>query len=183
MSYSPRLKKQYREEIIPTLTEKFGYKTVMRVPKLQKIVISQGLGDAVADKKVIDNALVDVSRIAGQKAVATLSKKDVSNFKLRKGMPIGTKVTLRGDKMYDFLDRLIAVALPRTRDFRGINPKGFDGRGNYNLGVKEHIIFPEIDIDKVSKIVGMDITFVTSAESDEEGMALLDAFGFPFIKK
>lgn len=183
MSYSPRLKKQYKEEIIPALTEKFGYKTIMRVPKLQKIVISQGLGDAVADKKVVDNAIADVSRIAGQRAVATMSKKDVSNFKLRKGMPIGTKVTLRGDKMYDFLDRFIAVALPRTRDFRGVNPKGFDGRGNFNLGVKEHIIFPEIDIDKVSKILGMDITFVTSAESDEEGRALLDAFGFPFIKK
>ncbi|MBP5984257.1 MAG: 50S ribosomal protein L5 [Fluviicola sp.] len=183
MSYSPRLKKQYREEIIPALTEKFGYKTVMRVPKLQKIVISQGLGDAVADKKIVDNAILDVSRIAGQRAVATISKKDVSNFKLRKGMPIGTKVTLRGDKMYDFLDRFISVALPRTRDFRGINPKGFDGRGNFNLGVKEHIIFPEIDIDKVSKILGMDITFVTSADSDEEGRALLDAFGFPFVKK
>jgi large subunit ribosomal protein L5 len=183
MDYSPRLKKQYREEIIPALTEKFGYKTVMRVPRLQKIVISQGLGDAVADKKIIDNAILDVSRIAGQKAVATNSKKDVSNFKLRKGMPIGTKVTLRGDRMYDFLDRFIAVALPRTRDFRGVNAKGFDGRGNFNLGVKEHIIFPEIDIDKVSKILGMDITFVTSAESDEEGRALLGAFGFPFIKK
>jgi large subunit ribosomal protein L5 len=183
MSYSPRLKKQYKEEIIPALTEKFGYKTVMRVPKLQKIVISQGLGDAVADKKIVDNAILDVSRIAGQRAVATISKKDVSNFKLRKGMPIGTKVTLRGDKMYDFLDRFISVALPRTRDFRGINPKGFDGRGNFNLGVKEHIIFPEIDIDKVSKILGMDITFVTSADSDEEGRALLDAFGFPFVKK
>lgn len=183
MSYSPRLKKQYREEIIPALTEKFGYKTVMRVPKLQKIVISQGLGDAVADKKIIDHAVIDVSRIAGQRAVSTISKKDVSNFKLRKGMPIGTKVTLRGDKMYDFLDRLISVAMPRTRDFRGINPKGFDGRGNFNLGVKEHIIFPEIDIDKVNKILGMDITFVTSAENDEEGKALLDAFGFPFVKK
>lgn len=183
MSYSPRLKKQYKEEIIPALTEKFGYKTVMRVPKLQKIVISQGLGDAVADKKIIDHAIIDVSRIAGQKAVSTISKKDVSNFKLRKGMPIGTKVTLRGDKMYDFLDRLISVAMPRTRDFRGINPKGFDGRGNFNLGVKEHIIFPEIDIDKVNKILGMDITFVTSAENDEEGRALLDAFGFPFVKK
>ena len=183
MSYSPRLKKQYKEEIIPALTEQFGYKTVMRVPKLQKIIISQGLGDAVADKKVIDHAIADVSRIAGQKVVATISKKDVSNFKLRKGMPIGTKVTLRGDKMYDFLDRFISIALPRTRDFRGINAKGFDGRGNFNLGVKEHIIFPEIDIDKVNKILGMDITFVTSAESDEEGRALLDAFGFPFIKK
>ena len=183
MSYSPRLKDQYRAEIIPALTEKFGYKTVMRVPRLQKIVISQGLGDAVADKKIIDNAVADISRIAGQKAIATISKKDVSNFKLRKGMPIGTKVTLRGDKMYDFLDRFISIALPRTRDFRGINAKGFDGRGNFNLGVKEHIIFPEIDIDKVSRIMGMDITFVTSADSDEEGRALLDAFGFPFIKK
>jgi large subunit ribosomal protein L5 len=183
MSYSPRLKDQYRAEIIPALTEKFGYKTVMRVPRLQKIVISQGLGDAVADKKIIDNAIADVSRIAGQKAVSTNSKKDVSNFKLRKGMPIGTKVTLRGDKMYDFLDRFISIALPRTRDFRGISAKGFDGRGNFNLGVKEHIIFPEIDIEKVSKIMGMDITFVTSAENDEEGRALLDAFGFPFIKK
>ena len=154
MSYSPRLKKQYKEEIIPSLTEKFGYKTVMRVPKLQKIVISQGLGDAVADKKIVDNAILDVSRIAGQRAVATISKKDVSNFKLRKGMPIGTKVTLRGDRMYDFLDRLLSVALPRTRDFRGINPKGFDERGNFNLGVKEHIIFPEIDIDKVNRILG-----------------------------
>jgi large subunit ribosomal protein L5 len=183
MSYSARLKNQYKSEIIPALTEKFGYKTVMRVPKLQKIVISQGLGDAVADKKILEHAIADVSRIAGQRAVSTISKKDVSNFKLRKGMPIGSKVTLRGDKMYEFLDRLISVALPRTRDFRGINPKGFDGRGNFNLGVKEHIIFPEIDIDKVNKILGMDITFVTSAESDEEGRALLDAFGFPFIKK
>jgi large subunit ribosomal protein L5 len=155
----------------------------MRVPKLEKIVLSQGMGEAVADKKLIDNAVADLSRIAGQKAITTISKKDISNFKLRKGMPIGTKVTLRGEKMYDFLDRLISVALPRTRDFRGINPKGFDGRGNFNLGVKEHIIFPEIDIDKVSRILGMDITFVTSADSDEEGMALLDAFGFPFIKK
>ena len=134
-------------------------------------------------KKLIDNAVVDLSRIAGQKAITTISKKDISNFKLRKGMPIGTKVTLRGEKMYDFLDRLISVALPRTRDFRGINPKGFDGRGNFNLGIKEHIIFPEIDIDKVNRILGMDITFVTSADSDEEGMAVLDAFGFPFIKK
>jgi len=183
MSYSPRLKEKYDAEIIPVLTEKFGYKTVMRVPKLEKIVLSQGMGEAVADKKLIDNAVADLSRIAGQKAITTISKKDISNFKLRKGMPIGTKVTLRGEKMYDFLDRLISVALPRTRDFRGINPKGFDGRGNFNLGVKEHIIFPEIDIDKVSRILGMDITFVTSADSDEEGMALLDAFGFPFIKK
>lgn len=183
MSYTPRLKEKYKAEIIPALTEKFGYKSIMRVPKLQKIVLSQGMGDAVADKKLIDAAVADLSRIAGQKAVQTLSKKDISNFKLRKGMPIGTKVTLRGDRMYDFLDRLLAVALPRTRDFRGVNPKGFDGSGNFNLGVKEHIIFPEIDIDKVNKILGMDITFVTSAQTDEEGKALLDAFGFPFTKK
>jgi large subunit ribosomal protein L5 len=183
MSYTPRLKEKYAQEIIPGLTEKFGYKTVMRVPKLSKIVLSQGVGDAVADKKLVDNAVAELSRIAGQKAIATISKKYISNFKLRKGMPVGTKVTLRGDKMYDFLDRFISVALPRTRDFRGINPKGFDGRGNYNLGIKEHIIFPEIDIDKVSRMMGMDITFVTTADSDEEGKALLDAFGFPFIKK
>lgn len=183
MSYTPRLRDKYAAEIIPALTEKFGYKTVMKVPKLNKIIISQGIGDAVADKKLIDHALEDLGRITGQKAVATISKKDISNFKLRKGMPIGTKVTLRGDRMYDFLDRLLAVALPRTRDFRGVNPKGFDGRGNFNMGVKEHIIFPEIDIDKVNRIMGMDITFVTTADTDEEGMALLDAFGFPFIKK
>lgn len=183
MSYTPRLRDKYRAEIIPALTEKFGYKTVMSVPKLTKIVLSQGIGDAVADKKIVDHAVEDLSRIAGQKAVSTLSKKDISNFKLRKGMPVGTKVTLRGDRMYDFLDRLLSVSLPRTRDFRGVPAKGFDGRGNFNMGVKEHIIFPEIDIDKVNRIMGMDITFVTTADSDEEGKALLDAFGFPFTKK
>ena len=183
MSYTPRLKEKYRNEIKQTLQERFNYKSVMSVPRLEKIVLSQGMGDAVADKKLIDSAAADLSRIAGQKAITTISKKDISNFKLRKGMPIGTKVTLRGDRMYDFLDRLLSVALPRTRDFRGINPKGFDGRGNFNLGIKEHIIFPEIDIDKVNRILGMDITFVTSADSDEEAKALLDAFGFPFIKK
>lgn len=183
MSYTPRLKEKYKAEIIPALTEKFGYKSRMRVPKLTKIVLSQGLGDAVADKKIVETAVEELSRIAGQKAISTNSKKDISNFKLRKGMPIGTKVTLRGDNMYDFLDRLISIALPRTRDFRGVSPKGFDGRGNFNYGVKEHIIFPEIDIDKVNRILGMDITFVTTAETDEEGVALLDAFGFPFIKK
>ncbi|MFM7668593.1 MAG: 50S ribosomal protein L5 [Bacteroidota bacterium] len=183
MSYVPRLKEKYSAEIVSALTGKFGYKTVMRVPKLSKIVLSQGIGDAVADKKMIESAVADLSRIAGQKAIPTYSKKDISNFKLRKGMPIGTKVTLRGDKMYEFLDRLLSVALPRTRDFRGINPKGFDGRGNYNMGVTEHIIFPEIDIDKVSKILGMDVTFVTTAQSDEEAKALLDAFGFPFKTK
>ena len=183
MSYTPRLQEKYKAEIIPALTEKFGYKTTMRVPKLTKIVISQGIGDAVADKKLVDNAVEDLSRIAGQKALATISKKDISNFKLRKGMPIGTKVTLRGERMYEFLDRLLSVALPRTRDFRGVPAKGFDGRGNFNMGVKEHIIFPEIDIDKVNRILGMDITFVTTAETDEEAKALLDAFGFPFTKK
>ena len=182
MEYTVRLKEKYKAEIKGQLVDKFGYKSVMSVPQLKKIVISQGIGEAVADKKIIDSAVADLSLIAGQKAMATFSKKDVSNFKLRKGMPIGTKVTLRGDRMYEFLDRLIAVALPRTRDFRGINPKGFDGRGNYNLGIKEHIIFPEIDIDKVNKILGMDITFVTSANTDEEALALLDAFGFPFTK-
>lgn len=182
MSYTPRLKEKYKAEIIPALTEQFGYKSTMRVPKLTKIVLSQGLGDAVADKKIVDTAVEELSRIAGQKAISTNSKKDISNFKLRKGMPIGTKVTLRGDNMYDFLDRLISVSLPRTRDFRGVSAKGFDGRGNFNYGVKEHIIFPEIDIDKVNRILGMDITFVTTAETDEEGRALLDAFGFPFIK-
>ena len=183
MSYAPRLKERYNDEIIKSLTERFGYKSLMRVPKLQKIVLSQGMGDAVADKKLIESAAADLSRIAGQKAITTISKKDISNFKLRKGMPIGTKVTLRGNRMYDFLDRLLSVALPRTRDFRGINPKGFDGRGNFNLGIKEHIIFPEIDIDKVNRILGMDIAFVTTAENDEEAKALLDAFGFPLTKK
>ncbi|MEY3084019.1 MAG: hypothetical protein RL037_199 [Bacteroidota bacterium] len=183
MSYAPRLKERYNDEIIKSLTERFGYKSSMRVPKLQKIVLSQGIGDAVADKKLIESAAADLSRIAGQKAITTISKKDISNFKLRKGMPIGTKITLRGNRMYDFLDRLLSVALPRTRDFRGINPKGFDGRGNFNLGIKEHIIFPEIDIDKVNRILGMDIAFVTTAENDEEAKALLDAFGFPFTKK
>ena len=183
MSYTPRLQEKYRAEIISALTEKFGYKSKMRVPKLSKIVISQGIGDAVADKKLVDNAVDDLSRIAGQKAIATISRKDISNFKLRKGMPIGTKVTLRGERMYEFFDRLLSVALPRTRDFRGVPAKGFDGRGNFNMGVKEHIIFPEIDIDKVNRILGMDITFVTTAETDEEAKALLDAFGFPFTKK
>lgn len=179
---TPTLKKKYVEEIVPALKEQFKYKSVMQVPKLEKICLNQGLGQAVADKKILESALNDMSLIAGQKAVAARSKKDISNFKLRKGMPIGARVTLRGDKMYEFLERLIAVALPRVRDFRGINPKGFDGRGNYNLGITEQIIFPEIDIDKVNKILGMDITFVTSAETNEEGLALLKEFGMPFKK-
>jgi len=179
---TPTLKKKYVEEIVPALKEQFKYKSVMQVPKLEKICLNQGLGQAVADKKIMEAALNDMSLIAGQKAVAARSKKDISNFKLRKGMPIGARVTLRGDRMYEFLERLIAVALPRVRDFRGINPKGFDGRGNYNLGITEQIIFPEIDIDKVNKILGMDITFVTSAETNEEGLALLKEFGMPFKK-
>ncbi|MEX1191993.1 MAG: 50S ribosomal protein L5 [Brumimicrobium sp.] len=183
MSYIPRLREKYKADVIPALTEKFGFTSSMRVPKIEKIVISQGIGEAVADKKLIDGAIEDVAAITGQRPVATISKKDVSNFKLRKGMPIGTKVTLRGDKMYEFLDRLISIALPRTRDFKGVPARGFDGRGNFNMGVKEHIIFPEIDIDKVNKILGMDITIVTTAPNDEEGKALLDAFDFPFTKK
>ncbi len=183
MSYSPRLKDTYRSEIAPRLKEKFGYSSVMMVPKLDKIILSQGVGKAVADKKLIENAAEEMSLIAGQKAIVTKSKKDISNFKVRKGMPIGVKVTLRGDKMYEFLDRLVAVALPRTRDFRGINPKGFDGRGNYNLGIKEQIIFPEIDIDKVPNITGMDITMVTSSDTDEEAFELLKEFGLPFKSK
>ena len=183
MSYTPRLKERYDNEISKALQEKFAFKSKMRIPKLQKIVLSQGIGAATSDKKLIESAVNDMSIITGQKAVVTNSKKDISNFKLRKGMPVGVKVTLRGSRMYDFLDRFIAVSLPRTRDFRGINPKGFDGRGNYNMGIKEHIIFPEIDIDKVNKIFGMDITFVTSTDSDEEAKALFDEFGFPFVKK
>lgn len=182
MSYIPRLKKQYQEEIVPALQKQFGFKSIMRVPRIEKIILSQGIGEAVADKKIIDGALEDIAIITGQKPIATMSKKDVSNFKLRKGMPIGTKVTLRGEKMYEFLDRLISIALPRTRDFRGVPARGFDGRGNFNMGVKEHIIFPEIDIDKVNKILGMDITFVTSTDNDEEAKALMSAFHFPFTK-
>ena len=180
--YTPRLKTKYLEEIVARLQEKYSYKSVMQVPKLVKICLNQGLGDAVTDKKMVEHACDEMTLITGQKAVATKSKKDISNFKLRKGMPIGARVTLRGDKMYEFLDRFITSSLPRVRDFRGINPKGFDGRGNYNLGIKEQIIFPEINIDKVNKITGMDITFVTSAPNDEEAMSLLMEFGLPFKK-
>jgi large subunit ribosomal protein L5 len=182
MSYTPRLKEEYTNVIAKQLQEKFGFKSNMRVPKLEKIILSQGLGEAVSDKKVIDSAMKDMALITGQQPITTLSKKDISNFKLRKGMPIGVMVTLRGEKMYEFLDRFINVALPRTRDFRGVNAKGFDGSGNFNMGITEHIIFPEIDIDKVNKILGMDITFVTSTRSDEEAKALMDAFKFPFTK-
>jgi len=181
MSYEPRLKTKYREEISASLKERFQYSSSMQVPRLQKIILSQGVGKATTDKKLIDNAITEMSVIAGQQAVPTYSKKDISNFKLRKGMPVGARVTLRGDRMYEFLDRLTSVALPRTRDFRGINKK-LDGRGNYTLGIKEQIIFPEIDIDKVPNITGMDIIFVTSANTDEEGFALLEAFGLPFKK-
>lgn len=178
----PRLKNKYQEAIKKNLMTAFNYKSSMQIPRLQKICLNQGVGKAVADKKMIESAIVEMTSIAGQKAVPTYSKKDISNFKLRKGMPIGVKVTLRGDKMYEFLDRLISVSLPRTRDFRGISNKGFDGRGNYTLGVKEQIIFPEIDIDKVNNINGMDITFVTTAETNEESRALLKEFGMPFQK-
>jgi large subunit ribosomal protein L5 len=181
--YTPRLKSKYTEEVIPMLKKEFGYKSSMEIPRLKKIILSQGLGEAVADKKIVESSVQEMTAIAGQKAIATYSKKDISNFKLRKGMPIGAKVTLRGDKMYEFLDRLISVALPRTRDFRGVKATGFDGRGNFNMGITEQIIFPEINIEKVSKINGMDITFVTNADSDEEAKALLGAFGFPFTKK
>ncbi|MCC6253242.1 MAG: 50S ribosomal protein L5 [Bacteroidia bacterium] len=176
----PRLKNKYAKEVVPALVKQFEYKSSMQVPKLQKICINQGIGSAVSDKKLIDAALNDMATITGQKAIATKSKKDISNFKLRKGVAIGVKVTLRGDKMYEFLDRLISVALPRIRDFRGINDKSFDGKGNYTMGVAEQIIFPEIQIDKVNKIMGMDITFVTSSNTDAEAFALLKEFGLPF---
>jgi large subunit ribosomal protein L5 len=182
MSATPTFKGKYQADIVPALKEKFQYKSVMEVPKLEKICLNQGLGLAVADKKVLEAALADMSIIAGQKAISSMSKKDISNFKLRKGMPIGARVTLRGDKMYEFLERLVAVAIPRMRDFRGINAKGFDGRGNYNMGITEQIIFPEIDIEKVNKILGMDITIVTSAKTNEEAHALLTEFGMPFKK-
>jgi|SRR6056297_457284 len=181
--YTPRLKNKYREEIAPALKEQFSYSSVMEVPVLQKICLNQGLGEAVADKRIVEHAVEEMTSIAGQRAVAAYSKKDISNFKLRKGMPIAARVTLRGDKMYEFIDRLISVALPRTRDFRGVKATGFDGRGNFTMGVREQIIFPEIDIDKVKNINGMDITFVTTAQTDEEAKALLTGFGFPFAKK
>ncbi|MDB9720423.1 50S ribosomal protein L5 [Winogradskyella sp.] len=182
MAYVARLKQEYRDKIIPALTEEFGYKNVMQVPKLKKIVLSKGVGAAVADKKLIDHAVEELTKITGQKAIHTMSKKDVASFKLRKGMPIGAKVTLRGEQMYEFLDRLVTSALPRVRDFNGIKATGFDGRGNYNLGVVEQIIFPEIDIDKINKISGMDITFVTSADTDKEAKSLLTELGLPFKK-
>jgi len=184
MEYTPVLQTKYKEEIVSTLKKEFNYKTVMQVPELEKIIINQGVGQAVADKKLIETAQEELTLIAGQKAVKTYSKKDISNFKLRKGMPIGVKVTLRRDKMYEFLERLICISLPRIRDFNGVSSK-FDGRGNYSLGIQEQIIFPEIDLDKISKILGLEITFVTTAKTDQEGFALLREFGIPFknIKK
>jgi large subunit ribosomal protein L5 len=180
---TPRLKDKYVKEIVPALKQRFSYKSIMQVPKIEKICINKGMGIAVTDKKLIDVALEEITTITGQKSVPTKSKKAISNFKLRENMPIGVRVTLRGDKMFEFMDRLMNIALPRVRDFRGVSGKGFDGRGNYTLGVKEQIIFPEISIDKVNKISGMDITFVTTAQTDEESFELLKAFGMPFANK
>lgn len=182
MAYIPRLKQEYKERIVSALTDEYSYENVMQVPKLKKIVLSRGVGAAVADKKLIDHAVDELTKITGQKAVPTISKKDVATFKLRKGMPIGAKVTLRGERMYEFLDRLITSALPRVRDFSGIRATGFDGRGNYSMGIEEQIIFPEIDIDKVNKISGMNITFETSADTDKEAKSLLTELGLPFKK-
>jgi large subunit ribosomal protein L5 len=184
-TYTPRLADKYTKEVVPALMKKFGYKTVMQAPKLTKICLNRGVNGAVADKKLVDIAVEELSTITGQKAVATMSKKDISNFKLRKAMPIGARVTLRGVKMFEFLDRFVSVSLPRVRDFKGINDKSFDGRGNYTLGITEQIIFPEIDIDKVNKITGMDVTFVTTASTNEEAFELLKELGMPFknVKK
>jgi large subunit ribosomal protein L5 len=182
MKYTPRLRAKYQDEIAPKLKSKFEYSSIMQVPKITKICLNQGLGKATGDKKIIDAAVDEMTMIAGQKATPTNATKDISNFKLRKGVSIGAKVTLRGDRMYEFLDRLISVSLPRTRDFRGVKSSGFDGRGNFTFGVKEQIIFPEIDLDKIKQINGMDITFVTTARTNEEAKALLEEFGFPFTK-
>lgn len=182
MAYKPRLKEKYTSEIAPALKEKFQFSTAMQVPRIKKICLNQGIGDSIVDKKILEAAVEEMSTIAGQKAVLAKSRKDISNFKLRKGMPVGVRVTLRGDRMYEFLDRLISVSLPRVRDFKGISDKGFDGRGNFSFGVTEQIIYPEINIDKVHKITGMDITIVTNAASDNEALALLKEFGFPFKK-
>ena len=185
VKYTPRLADKYSKEVVPALMKKFSYKSVMQAPRLEKICINRGVNGAVTDKKLVDVAVDELNMITGQKAVPTVSKKDISNFKLRKGMPIGARVTLRGEKMYEFLDRLVSVALPRVRDFKGISDKAFDGRGNYTLGVTEQIIFPEIDIDKVNKITGLDITFVTTAQTNEEAFELLKELGMPFknVKK
>ncbi len=179
-TYIPRLQTKYKDEVVSALMKKFGYKTVMQVPRLEKICLNQGVKGSVSDKKLIDDAVKEMTTVSGQKAVPTLSKKDISNFKLRKAMPIGTRVTLRGANMYDFMDRLVSISLPRVRDFKGINEKSFDGRGNYTMGVTEQIIFPEIDIDKINRISGMDITFVTTAQTNEEAYELLKEMGMPF---
>ncbi|HTB24184.1 MAG TPA: 50S ribosomal protein L5 [Puia sp.] len=178
--YTARLAEKYKKEVIPALVKKFGYTSVMQAPKLEKICLNRGINGAVSDKKLVDITIEELTTITGQKAVSTISKKDISNFKLRKGIPIGARVTLRGIKMYEFLDRLVAAALPRVRDFKGVSEKAFDGRGNYTMGITEQIIFPEVDIDKVNKITGMDITFVTTAKSNEEAFELLKALGMPF---
>ncbi|MBS1916507.1 MAG: 50S ribosomal protein L5 [Bacteroidetes bacterium] len=178
--YTPRLAEKYKKEVVPALVKKFGYETVMQAPKLEKICLNRGVNGAVADKKMVDIAVDELTMITGQKAIATMSKKDISNFKLRKNIPIGARVTLRGEKMFEFLDRLVSAALPRVRDFKGVNEKSFDGRGNYTLGITEQIIFPEVDIDKVNKITGMDITFVTTANTNEEAYELLKELGMPF---
>ena len=185
VKYTPRLADKYSKEVVPALMKKFGYTTIMQAPKLTKICLNRGVNGAVADKKLVDIAVEELSTITGQKAVATMSKKDISNFKLRKAMPIGARVTLRGVKMFEFLDRFVSVSLPRVRDFKGINDKSFDGRGNFTMGITEQIIFPEIDIDKVNKITGMDITFVTTASTNEEAFELLKELGMPFknVKK
>lgn len=183
MEYTPTLKTKYKDEVVPALVERFSYTSYMQAPKLTKICINQGVGRGTADKKLVDLALEEMTLIAGQKAVPAISKKDISNFKLRKGVAIGARVVLRGTRMYEFLERLISVAIPRTRDFRGISPKGFDNFGNYTMGIKEQIIFPEIDIDKVKEITGMNITFVTTARTKKEGLALLTELGLPFKKK
>ena len=182
MSYVPRLRTKYFDEVVPNLQKRFEYKSSMEVPRITKICLNQGIGKATADKKLVEAAVEEMTLLSGQRAVATNATKDISNFKLRKGVPIGAKVTLRGDRMYEFLDRLISVSLPRTRDFRGVKSSGFDGRGNFTFGVKEQIIFPEIDLDKIKQINGMDITFVTTARTNEEAKALLEEFGFPFTK-
>ncbi len=183
MKYEARLKTKYKNEVVPALMQQFNYSSVMQVPKLDKICINQGIGDATGDKKLIDVAIVEMTTIAGQKAVPTKARTSVSNFKLREGMPIGVRVTLRGERMYEFLDRFFSISLPRVRDFRGVNDKSFDGRGNFNMGITEQIIYPEIDIDKINKIMGMDVTFVTSAKTDAEAYALLKELGMPFVKR
>jgi large subunit ribosomal protein L5 len=183
MKYEARLKTKYKKEVVPALMQQFNYSSIMQVPKLEKICINQGIGDATGDKKLIDVAVNELTTVTGQKAVPTKARKSVSNFKLREGMPIGVRVTLRGERMYEFLDRFFSISLPRVRDFRGVNDKSFDGRGNFNMGITEQIIYPEIDIDKINKIMGMDVTFVTSAKTDAEAYALLKEMGMPFVKR